>query len=64
MSNPAPSPRPPTGGALRLQQNDAGQDRMAWSPGIAIVWPQRERLATERWNLSGAPFSDRFIARS
>jgi hypothetical protein len=25
MSNPAPFPRPPNGGALRLQQNDAGE---------------------------------------
>ncbi len=37
MSNPAPSPDPATGGAPRLQQNDAGQGWMRWLPGVAAL---------------------------
>jgi MFS superfamily sulfate permease-like transporter len=37
MSNPAPSLGPATGGARRLQQNDAGQGWMRWLPDIATL---------------------------
>jgi high affinity sulfate transporter 1 len=37
MSNPAPSPDPPTGGALSLQRNDVSQGWMRWLPGVATL---------------------------
>ena len=48
------------------QRHRTGDARSLVAPRMVttIVWPRRERFATERWNLSGTPLLDSFIARS